>query len=97
MGKAYLGKKFSPEARKKMSLAHKQDIPEEVMKLSRRARRIVQTAIKNGELIKNFCVKFGRGCEGRLEAHHPDYSKPLKVKWYCRTHHLRLHHALWKH
>lgn len=24
------------------------------------------------------------------EAHHPDYTKPLEVIWYCREHHLAL-------
>ena len=27
------------------------------------------------------------------QAHHENYSKPLKVVWLCRNHHLRLHAA----
>lgn len=27
----------------------------------------------------------------KSEAHHPDYSKPLEVVWYCRVHHFEAH------
>jgi hypothetical protein len=26
----------------------------------------------------------------KVEKHHPDYSKPLEVRWLCREHHLAL-------
>lgn len=25
------------------------------------------------------------------QMHHPDYSKPLEIEWFCRRHHLDLH------
>jgi len=33
----------------------------------------------------------GKDCNGRLEAHHEDYNKPLEVMWFCQKHH-KLHH-----
>lgn len=30
-------------------------------------------------------------CGEKAQAHHPDYSKPLKVKWLCSLHHKWIH------
>lgn len=51
------------------------------------AHRMVKEAIKAGLLIPQPCEK----CKSinKIEAHHDDYSKPLKVRWLCRTHHRR--------
>jgi hypothetical protein len=27
----------------------------------------------------------------KVEAHHPDYSKPLEVQWLCKRHHAEVH------
>lgn len=53
-----------------------------------RARDLVQRAIQSGVLIRSPC----RVC-GSLdsEAHHEDYSKPLKVMWFCPKHHGERH------
>lgn len=48
----------------------------------------VNNAIRDGRLERKPCEVCG--CE-RVEAHHDDYSKPLEVRWLCRTHHLEVH------
>lgn len=53
------------------------------------ARDKVKWAISKGKLIKKNCEVCGIE---NTEAHHPDYSKPLEVKWLCRKHHHDLHH-----
>ena len=52
-----------------------------------KARMAVNYALKKGILEKNEC-KCG---SYNVEAHHPDYNKPLDVKWLCRTCHGQEH------
>lgn len=54
------------------------------------AHLAVQRALKTGELVKSPCEHCGKS-DGRLDAHHPDYSKPLAVIFLCRSCHTRLH------
>lgn len=50
------------------------------------ARGKVTYAIRVGILVKEACY-----CgETKVEAHHPDYSKPLEVIWACKRHHVKL-------
>lgn len=52
--------------------------------LKKRARSLVSSAIKKGELQRLPCEV----CKDiKSEAHHKDYSKPLRVEWLCRKHH----------
>lgn len=44
----------------------------------------VYWAIKRGQLKREPCVKCGKL---EVQAHHTDYSKPLKVIWLCIPHH----------
>ncbi len=55
-----------------------------------KARMKVRWALKTGVLVKKLC-KCGNK---KVEAHHPDYSHPLKVKWMCRSCHATLHRKL---
>lgn len=51
------------------------------------ARIATARAERMGELVRKPCQK----CGGKSEAHHSDYSKPLKILWLCRKHHLEWH------
>src|SRR3990167_3820018 len=53
------------------------------------ARSRVRSALKSGKLKKLPCRVCGLTI--RLQAHHPDYSKPLKIIWLCADHHYELH------
>jgi len=47
-----------------------------------RARGLVNTHIRRGKIKKPICC--GRcGRKTSLQAHHPDYSKPLEIRWLC--------------
>jgi hypothetical protein len=56
----------------------------------RRARNAVTHALRSGELERGPCVRAGADCEGRIEAHHVDYARPLLVEWACAHHHVEL-------
>jgi len=58
-------------------------------KIKRKAHLAVQVAIESGKLTKLPCEICG--VEGKNEAHHSDYTKPLSVKWLCRKHHIEQH------
>jgi hypothetical protein len=53
-----------------------------------KARNIASNHIRRGTMTKQPCVICGKE---KVEAHHPDYSKPLEVIWYCRLHHVAAH------
>jgi hypothetical protein len=57
-----------------------------------RVRTITSNAIRDGKLVKTPC----RDCNTsvNIEAHHPDYTKPLEVIWLCKPHHMQLHRKL---
>ena len=62
---------------------HRMEHPER-HSASQKARR----ALRAGKIEKrpcHFCLS-----EDNLEMHHPDYSKPLRVYWLCRTCHRKL-------
>lgn len=56
------------------------------------AHRITLAAIKSGELVRRPCERCGFSDLKKIHAHHEDYSKPLKVIWFCHPCHNR-HHA----
>lgn len=51
-----------------------------------KARIIAAKAVKSGRLRVEPC-EIGVDCDGPMESHHDDYSKPLEVRWFCRRHH----------
>ena len=56
----------------------------------RKAASVVYCAIRSGRLIRPATCPFCN-TETFIEAHHPDYSKPLEVIWLCRPCHRKLH------
>lgn len=52
------------------------------------AHALVGKAIRRGELVRQPCEACG---STEVDAHHDDYSKPLDVRWLCRTHHKHHH------
>ena len=54
------------------------------------ARSEVRKAVLRGDLSKGVCHYCGNP---NVEAHHPDYTKPLSVIWLCKHHHEEVHHA----
>ncbi len=49
------------------------------------ARKAVACALKTRRLTKGPCAICSTN--NSVEAHHPDYTKPLAVEWYCTVHH----------
>lgn len=48
----------------------------------------VSRAVRTGKLIRpSACGDCG--AESRIEAHHPDYTKPLEVLWLCKACHVK--------
>lgn len=53
------------------------------------ARSRIAYAVRSGKLQPKPCQVCGT--TEKVEAHHPDYSKPLDVQWLCFTHHREAH------
>ena len=84
------GKYRSPEAiaRRKVKLAAKRLSPER--KLQYKARCAVSNAVRDGKLVRpTICPQCDDEC--MVEAHHPDYTKPLEVEWLCAPCHQAEH------
>lgn len=54
------------------------------------AHQCLRSALKRGLVIQEPCEECGAL---DAEAHHPDYDRPMDVRWLCRPHH-RQRHAL---
>ena len=48
------------------------------------ARNLVNRAITRGDLVRGDCERCG---VPEAQAHHDDYSRPLDIRWLCRTCH----------
>jgi len=55
------------------------------------ARKALNSALSVGSVLKQPQCQFPLCTTTRVQAHHPDYTKPLHVVWYCTSHHARLH------
>jgi hypothetical protein len=65
------------------------DLPEDQRKRAN-ARSYLHVYIRRGKIVKGTCEV----CQSvKVEAHHEDYTKPLQVRWLCRTHHMELHYG----
>jgi hypothetical protein len=80
--------KNNKEATKRSNLKYKLNNPQK-----KKAHQLVQTALRNGSLVKEPCEVCG---ELKVHGHHDDYLKPLMVRWLCHKHHMELHYALLK-
>lgn len=58
-----------------------------------RAHKRVYDAIKSGRLVRPTSCEICKE-HGLIHAHHDDYSKPLDVKFICRSCHVQLHHGV---
>lgn len=63
------------------------ELPEHA-RLKANARAYAHVYVKRGAIKKEPCKVCG---SNQAQMHHVDYSKPTKVFWYCRQHHLQLH------
>lgn len=59
-----------------------------LFKVRANARNLVAKAVKSGKLKKQPCFICGSEI---VEAHHPDYNRPLDVIWLCNKHHREAH------
>lgn len=55
----------------------------------RQAHYDLTRAVIEGRLVRQPCETCGK----KADAHHDDYSRPLEVRWLCRTHHAAWHLA----
>lgn len=74
------------EARRQRERKHRKACPEKD-----RARNLIKLAMRSGKVIKGKCEICGNE---KVDAHHDDYSKPLDVRWLCRTHHGEVHRKI---
>ena len=57
---------------------------------AKRAGRLVEKAIRNGDLKRNTRCSICRSSK-MIQAHHEDYRKPLEVTWLCQMCHFKWH------
>ena len=57
----------------------------------RKAQVAVGNAVRDGRLIPWPACAVPDCCNAEIEAHHPDYSRPLDVVWLCNSHHREAH------
>ncbi len=80
---------FQTEAGKK---AHSQSDAKRLKNFPEKAKahHTINDAIRGGKLERPHLCESCGGI-GKIEAHHPDYSRPLNVIWLCRKCHREVH------
>lgn len=73
------------EYKKKMMRRYHEKYP-----LKRAAHIAFHNALRDKKVFRKPCIVCGK----KAEAHHEDYSKPLKVVWLCGEHHREEHKRL---
>lgn len=80
----------SPEAKARIAAYQARHDREDPVRREKQAiRKATRQAVARGDLVRGPCEVCG---SSDVEGHHDDYSKPLEVRWLCRTHH-REHHS----
>lgn len=84
---AYDRKRSKDPERKKKSVERIRTMRKSRPKMYK-AHTKVNNAIRDGKLKKKPCKVCG---ETKVQAHHPDYRKPLLIVWLCKKHHVEIH------
>lgn len=83
--------KNDPEKVARSAAIQRERVKDPLLRPRLNAQQAVYRAIKRGQLVRLPCEACGD--TKKTDAHHDDYSKPLDIRWLCRSCHLR-HHAL---
>lgn len=81
-----------PETGRAYRAAYRASYPE-VVRLMHRVGASVRRAVANGRLVKPAECSECSTAGVEIQAAHSDYSKPLDVRWLCRSCHTRWDHA----
>lgn len=76
--------KWREDNREFLNNWYKEYFSDEARKEKKNVRNTLNNALNRGEVKKGVCEVCQ---EEKVEAHHPDYNKPLDVKWLCKIHH----------
>ena len=63
---------------------------DEVVRMKDLSRMAAHYAFRCGDIVQRDCEVCGNS---RTEMHHDDYTKPLEVRWLCRSCHEKEHHS----
>jgi Bacillus phage endonuclease len=84
--KKYFQTEKGREKYKQQALKLREKYPEKA-----RARSLLSNAVCDGKIIRPSKCSLCGWDQGKIEAHHPDYSKPLEVIWVCKSCHFLVH------
>jgi hypothetical protein len=87
--KKYFQTEKGREKYKQQGLILRQKYPEKA-----RARSLLSNAVCYGKIVRPTICSLCGSDKGVIEAHHPDYSKPLDVIWVCKSCHFMVHNRV---